>query len=1577
VTSESISILIQQLESLSELANSYQKENSKDLLDAVAQKLEEIGTCAGDQKMPGFQDVCFLLEDFLLETPDGSVYKATQQQQLVDWIGLAKNYINHADDANSENVLNIFKVDCWSAPLLETDTNFMKEMLLKSEDDSAIDDKKLEIKPEPESETEPGIESESEPEPASEDKESNEGMSLSLGDCFGRLEEIVTHENISDLDSLGSLSEAINEFAQAVAKELSLGFQDICLLLDENILELVEQRKDLSSTQKTLVTAWVGLAGKYINDPENNDLGKALLLNLENQQWPLPLGREDTSMIAGMMGIKLKDKKAPVGVETDESENLVPDIISDSPSASDSLDQLKQALNDYKSENNTDIETIIRLIENLSSHATESDLHGFNDVCLLLQQNIEDIADENNLLSEPQLQALQNWTTSANTYLNNPKDISVTSHLIEILKDSHWPTSLTDEDITVIKEMFWVSDENMAGTELPAEATAGSAADPIGALKTAIENYKTELSLEKIITHLEEISSNAAESNFLGFEDVCMLLQQNLEDLVDDKKDLSDTQLHVLQQWADDASNYISDQNNNTAVLSLINALTSNHWSSSLIDADIPMIKEMFGLVDEPDQIAEPSPAKATVLDIKQGITKIENEIIESSVDVTAEACPVSPMLIDMLLDEIKKIEKGVEETRIKITSESTDKKIRSDALMQLAVRFERFGNACQAAELAGLYQASEIIHKNIALLDEADAFASQELGDLIGKWPRSVKEYLQSLGDNLSSDYLVSTLGSDAWHNPLMSEVAPALIDLLNAPYSSEEETKEIRQTKASAEDVSLELPTDISQELLDGLLQELPSQTEGFSNAIQALIDGSGDSKESEKAQRIAHTVKGAANTVGIRGIASLTHHIEDIFLLLNEHNKLPSSALASSLIVAADCLEEMSESLISQGNAPANALEVFQDILNWINRLESEGIEILDDDDDTAPVPESTTNKNDIAEKPEDETEDEQLAIVTLRVQAPIIDDLIRLLGETIILTTQLQEKIKNSTDEAEELIAQNEASHELVNQLEQQVELRGTANVQQAVNQNEVFDSLELEHYNELNTVTNQLAETTLDSVELNRDIKRDLRELGELLIDQSRLHREVQGLVMRTRMVPIKTITPRLQRSVRQTCRAVDKQASLHLTGTDTLIDSDILNNLVDPLIHMLRNSLDHGIEDREMRIKKNKNPEGRIDLSFSSEGTQIVVRCKDDGAGLDHEAIRVTAIKRRLIEPDDKLAPIELDRMILRPGFSTSKKTTQVSGRGIGMDLVYSQILASKGTLHIESEKNKGLQIELRMPVTLISSHVLMIRHRNKMLAVSSRGVEQILHPSDSEIIESDNGYMCKVENDILELSNLEDLIDYPGDRRLADRETRPALLIREEEINKVVYIQEIVDSRELVIKSMGKHMNNIRGIPGATILGDGSVVPVLDIPDLLRSSTHSEDSTEHDDLEHTRIFAALPSALVVDDSLSARRALAQVVRDAGYDVRTAKDGVEAVEIIDKKTPDILLVDMEMPRMNGMELTAYVRANQETADIPVIMVTSRSTEKHREQASSAGVNVHLTKPFSDDDLLDHISKLLT
>jgi chemotaxis protein histidine kinase CheA len=664
-------------------------------------------------------------------------------------------------------------------------------------------------------------------------------------------------------------------------------------------------------------------------------------------------------------------------------------------------------------------------------------------------------------------------------------------------------------------------------------------------------------------------------------------------------------------------------------------------------------------------------------------------------------------------------------------------------------------------------------------------------------------------------------------------------------------------------------------------------------------------------------------------------------------------------------------MSEALLEKGSSPANSQEVLQSVLDWANRIEAEGVECLKSDQ---TQPSSTTDKSKESKESEKAPEEEQ-ADSTLRVPASLIDEILRLLGETMIVTSQLQERVRLSTLQSQRLIEHHSMVQGLTSDLEVQVDISGSAYTQKkAINQNEVFDSLELEEYNELHTVTHQIVEAAVDSHEFNLEIATDLRELDELLIEKLRLHNEIQDLVMRTRMVPIKTIMPRLQRIVRQTCRTTKKQAALDISGSDTLVDSNIINKLIDPLMHMLRNAIDHGIETREERIHNNKDPEGKLSLTFFREGTQIVVRCKDDGAGLNHKAIIEKAIKHKLITEDEKLTDAEINRLILHPGFSTREQATQTSGRGVGMDVVHTELLAMKGSVHIESEEGNGCLIELRMPVSLMSSHALLLRHLNQIIAVSNHGIEKILHPSDSQIIKTDEGTFCEVDDEKLQMVTLESLLNLPEDRRHDDRETRPALLIREEELNHVVYIQEIVDTRDLFVKSMGKYINNIKGILGATILGDGSVVPVIDLPELIRAPVVNLQGPS--EMTQTNIHRALPIALVVDDSLSARRALAQVIQDAGFDVRTAKDGLEAVGIIEKKKPDILLVDMEMPRMNGMELTSHVRGSDRTKDIPVIMVTSRSTDKHRKQAEEAGVDVYVTKPFSEDDLLDHVHELL-
>jgi chemosensory pili system protein ChpA (sensor histidine kinase/response regulator) len=312
------------------------------------------------------------------------------------------------------------------------------------------------------------------------------------------------------------------------------------------------------------------------------------------------------------------------------------------------------------------------------------------------------------------------------------------------------------------------------------------------------------------------------------------------------------------------------------------------------------------------------------------------------------------------------------------------------------------------------------------------------------------------------------------------------------------------------------------------------------------------------------------------------------------------------------------------------------------------------------------------------------------------------------------------------------------------------------------------------------------------------------------------------------------------------------------------------------------------------------------------------------------------------------------------------------------MDVVYSQLLAMKGSLRIQTRAGQGCSMELRLPLTLIATHALLARLRNQVYALSSRGIEQILHSSVGTIQKLGNATLFQTGDNLYQLTSLDALLNLSPDRRAQSRATPPVLLVREETGTlRAVLVQEILDSRDLVVKSLGQYLPKLDGIIGATILGDGSVAPVLDLPELLRAPAVRRSA-------RPIVRAAAPAApppprpfvLAVDDSLSARRSLAQFAQDAGFEVRTARDGLEAIQIITSKRPDLVLADLEMPRMNGLELIAHLRANQATRDVPVIMITSRTTDKHRREAKAAGANVYLTKPFVEDELLRHIHHLL-
>jgi len=734
----------------------------------------------------------------------------------------------------------------------------------------------------------------------------------------------------------------------------------------------------------------------------------------------------------------------------------------------------------------------------------------------------------------------------------------------------------------------------------------------------------------------------------------------------------------------------------------------------------------------------------------------------------------------------------------------------------------------------------------------------------------------------------------------------------------------------------------------------------------------------------------LKGSSNIIGIKGIANIAHHLEDTLEYLAKHQVVPPKELTDTIVEAADCLEIMVDALLGQDDPPQQAQQVLQSVLDWANRIDKGQLDAPPAP--SRPVPEAApaATSDDTQAKAESQAKsDRSVAAGTpeqlLKVPTKTIDELMRLVGELSISVGQIQERLKHVIQSTRTLTAQDLVLHKKTFELENLVDVRGITGVQKdhqnAATESEDFDPLEFEEYNELHSVAHSFIESIADNRELAMSIREDLAELETMFIHQERLNKEFQANIMTTRMVPVNTIISKLQRNVRQTCRMTGKKAELEVTGTDILIDSEVLTNLADPLQHILRNAIDHGIESADERAILGKPEVGQIKLSFYSEGNNIVVKCEDNGQGLNYTNIRFTAIQRGLMTENQDLTEKELARLILMSGFSTKSGVTQVSGRGVGMDVVHTNIRQMKGTLDLISETGKGTTILIKLPMTLVTVHVLLVRVSERQFGIPTNHLEQALAPGVGEFHRIGDFMTLKMGKNFYALRYLADLLNMSGDKvGIEEPETRPIVLVHEETGIMAVIVDELLDTHDLVMKSMGKYVKKIHGVAGASILGDGSLVPLLDLPELLRSpmqaamsSYMAEHQQEGSGIANT---AAVPHIMIVDDSLSVRKSLSLLVEDAGFETLLAKDGIEAIEIMNQTRPNVMLVDMEMPRMNGLELTVHVRANTATENLPIFMITSRTTEKHRVQAKEAGVNAYLTKPYQDTELLALIDKAL-
>ena len=599
--------------------------------------------------------------------------------------------------------------------------------------------------------------------------------------------------------------------------------------------------------------------------------------------------------------------------------------------------------------------------------------------------------------------------------------------------------------------------------------------------------------------------------------------------------------------------------------------------------------------------------------------------------------------------------------------------------------------------------------------------------------------------------------------------------------------------------------------------------------------------------------------------------------------------------------------------------------------------------------------------------------------LRVRADLIDRLVNEAGEVAIARARVEGELRSLKGNLLELTNSVIRLRSQVREIEIQAESQIQSATTQARPGDADFDPLEFDRFTRFQELTRGLAEGVNDVSTVQQALLRNIDDADAALLAQARLSRDVQQQLFSIRTVPFGSLSERLYRIMRQTAKELDKRANLEIHGTQVELDRSVLEKLVGPLEHLLRNALDHGIESREERAKRGKPETGEILLTVRQQGNEIAIEIADDGAGLDFERIKAKALALGLLTGEAEPNEARLVECIFAPGFSTAASITQISGRGVGMDVVRSEIAGLGGRVEASTMRHKSTTFTLYLPLTLAVAQTVLVRAGGRVWALPSTMVQQVQQIKDKDLI---NLYLTR---EVQWQSRKYPFFYLP--RLLGNLGHNPetlrynsVLLLKSGQNTAAVHIDEMIGNQEVVVKNIGPQLARVSGIAGATVLGTGEVVLIINPVQLVQ---HIGEEAASPAVVHTAQAGAAsaaaagpPLVLIVDDSLTVRKITSRLLTREGFEVLTAKDGLDALQVIGERSPDAILLDIEMPRMDGFEFAKTVKADAKFADIPIIMITSRTAEKHRNRAKSLGVEAYLGKPYQEEELLKHLRSLL-
>jgi chemosensory pili system protein ChpA (sensor histidine kinase/response regulator) len=943
------------------------------------------------------------------------------------------------------------------------------------------------------------------------------------------------------------------------------------------------------------------------------------------------------------------------------------------------------------------------------------------------------------------------------------------------------------------------------------------------------------------------------------------------------------------------------------------------------------------------------------------------------------------------------------------------------DALAPLIIVCHRLKGSAALHGFPGVSELAAVIERLLERTPEARAAERTE----IERFVRDAVALLKELFDRISSQSIEDTerlAGFKARHARMFAAAsappAPSAPPAVTpaAPAASRAAARPLPDPPASgtASSAAYRLTQEVDRFFADSgeiLTYFGPEATEHLETMTQSLLalDAEGHSEEEiNRLFRSVHTLKGAAYTVGCTPIGDVAHQIEDLLSAVRE-NRVPfSPAVTDAVFGGLDALKAV---LASSGGAPSDLGDVLERAVEGLRGLlataEMAPGEISTEPAEARPAEAAAAPRESslFAHLPAGMLRPEFLARLealprpapvtaqetagpSIRVSLERLDALMNLVGELMIARSRLDRRLMQLDRVGELLLFSRSRMAQAVRDFEGKhhypqlpgARARGGVAAGAMRDMADLFAELEFDRYDDFNILARSVAEMSADIAEVQQQHAALLRAVRDDVAHIQRLTAALRKEVTRARMVPIGRLFPRFARQVREVARGVGKAVSLQVRGESAEVDNSIMEQIADPLLHLVQNAVTHGIEPEPERLARGKPAQGAISLRAYHQGAFLHVEVEDDGRGIDDELIRQEAVDRGLLRAEEAraLSTPEALNLIFVPGFSTASEVTRASGRGVGLDVVRTNVSRLNGEIEVDTEIGVRTRFTLKLPLTVAIAEAVMARVGTEVLAVPMMAVSAMRNVRPEAVQSVGERETVRIDDQVMELLHMDRVLGLPRSEPAA---RAPVIVMRGGGRPFAVRVDELLGKEEIVIKSLGEFLEGVGPFAGATISGEGRVILLVDPTRLLEASRQLPAPEAAEALEMriapAHAGGAERAVMLVDDSISIRKYVGQMLEKAGFRVFTAVDGQDALQQLTELTVQTIITDLEMPRVNGYALIEDLRRRPNTRDVPVIVLTTRAGEKHVNVARRLGVHHYITKPVDEQAFIRLVESLVT